>query len=117
MRKGCKDRSLFFAIRREMAAALFGPQRGDGVAKETRASFRTPSQEFEKLSFLLPFAGRMSRAYSFHFISERSLTKIGAFFHRPSTLALATVTLGSWNRKAFTLSSASFFCASPSAAL
>jgi hypothetical protein len=49
--------------------------------------------------------------------AERSLTKIGAFFHRPLSLASATVTFGNWNRKALTQSSASFFCASPSAAL
>ena len=50
-------------------------------------------------------------------IAERSLTKIGAFFHRPFSFASATVTFGNWNRKALTLSSASFFCASPIAAL
>ena len=50
-------------------------------------------------------------------MAERSLTKIGAFFHRPLSLASATVTFGNWNRKALTESSASFFWASPSAAL
>src|SRR6202046_3295008 len=52
-----------------------------------------------------------------HAIVERSLTKIGAFFHSPLSFASATVTFGNWNKNALTLSSASFFCASPNAAL
>ena len=52
-----------------------------------------------------------------HEMAERSLTKIGAFVHRPFSFASATVAFGNWNRKALTLSSAIFFCASPTAAL
>ena len=53
----------------------------------------------------------------FHESAARSLAKIGAFFHRPFSLASATTTFGSWNRKALTLSSASLCCASTSAFL
>src|SRR5208337_4338055 len=61
-----------------------------------------------------PFASALAHCQD---MAERSLTKIGAFFHRPLSLASATVTLGNWNRKPLTQSSASFFCASPSPAL
>ncbi len=92
-----------------------GDDRGHGLGR--RQGLRTVGvQQFDSRQ-----PERLRRAHTlpahFHDISDRSLTKIGAFFHRPLRSALATVTLGSWNRKALTASAASCFCASPSAAL
>ena len=49
--------------------------------------------------------------YSAHFTLVRSLAWIGAFSHRPSTLASQTPIFGSSNRKPLTASSARIFCA------
>ena len=48
---------------------------------------------------------------STHFTFVRSLAWIGAFSHRPSTLASQTPIFGSSNRKPLTASSARIFCA------